>query len=37
MPLGGPTLSFPHHDPSRPALAFPSQAPHGPSVLSYPL
>jgi hypothetical protein len=37
MPLGGPTLSCPHHVPSGPALACPTQAPHGTSVLSYPL
>jgi hypothetical protein len=37
MPLGGPALSCPHHGPSRPALARPTQAPHGPSVLLFPL
>jgi hypothetical protein len=37
MPLGGLALSYPHHAPSRPALACPTQASHGPLVLLYPV
>jgi hypothetical protein len=35
--INGPTLSFPHHAPSRPTLACPSHPHHGPIVLSYSL